>query len=440
MDVSRRQVMLGFPLAVATAAHGLPARATANSAGVEVLDSWYRLVLELVRHTATYSPPVASRAFAYLGVIAFEAVASGDPRLKSLSGQLTDLAAPPARRAGQEYNDVAVLQAALADGAAALFSNTGPTGQRALAAMTRKLTATAAASVRPDVAERSASLGREIAAHVLAWAATDGGARIDNMGFPQAFTPRNAPDAWVPTSLVSQQQAPLLPDWGRNRTFAMASVDACGLPPPPPYSEEPSSAFYTEAREVYDVTTSLTDEQRLIARFWSDDPMLSPTPPGHWISIALDVLDTEDAPLDQRAEVLARLGVTLADSFIACWHTKFEYDLLRPVTYIRRTMDPKWEPLLITPPFPEYPSGHSTQSGAAAAVLTAAFGTDFAFDDRTHEDDGLPVRSFPSFEAAAREAALSRLYGGIHFRSAIDCGLDQGACVGGYAIALTMRA
>lgn len=440
MDVSRRQVMLGLPLAVATIGHVVPARAAANSAGIEVLDTWYRLVLELVRHTATYSPPVASRAFAYLGVIAFEAVASGDPRLKSLSGQLTELAAPPARRAGETYDDVVVLQAALADGAAALFSNTGPTGQRALTAMTRKMTAIAAASVRPDVAERSASLGREIAAHVLAWAETDGGARIDNMGFAQTFTPREAPDAWVPTSLVSQQQAPLLADWGRNRTFAMTSVDACGLPPPPAYSEDEGSAFYAEAREVYDVTTHLTDEQRLIARFWSDDPMLSPTPPGHWISIALDVFDAEDAPLDQRVEVLARLGITLADSFIACWHTKFEYDLLRPVTYIRRTMDPKWEPLLITPPFPEYPSGHSTQSGAAAAVLTAAFGADFAFDDRTHEDDGLPVRSFPSFEAAAREAALSRLYGGIHFRSAIDRGLAQGVCVGGYANALEMRA
>ena len=219
MDVSRRQVMLGLPLAVATAGHGLPARAAANSAGIQILDTWYRLVLELVRHTATYSPPVASRAFAYLGVIAFEAVASGDLRLKSLSGQLTDLAALPARRVGQRFDDVVVLQAALADGAAALFSNTGPTGQRALSAMTRKLTAAAAASVSPDVAERSASLGREIAAHVLAWAATDGGARIDNMGFPAHWTPNPAPGSWVPTSKIVLQQAPLLPDWGRNRPF-----------------------------------------------------------------------------------------------------------------------------------------------------------------------------------------------------------------------------
>jgi len=123
-----------------------------------------------------------------------------------------------------------------------------------------------------------------------------------------------------------------------------------------------------------------------------------------------------------------------------CWRVKYEYDLLRPVTYIQRLIDPKWRPLLITPPFPEYPSGHSSQSGAAATVLNGFFGENFAFTDRTHEKDGLPPRSFPSFWAAAEEAALSRLYGGIHFRAAIARGLDQGRCVGARVIALSTRA
>ena len=114
--------------------------------------------------------------------------------------------------------------------------------------------------------------------------------------------------------------------------------------------------------------------------------------------------------------VLALLGIAISDGFVQCWRSKFEYDLLRPITYIRRVIDPNWEPLLNTPPFPEYPSGHSTQSGAAATVLTAVFGENFAFDDSTHVDDGLPVRSFPNFRAAADEAGISRLYGGIHFR------------------------
>ena len=125
-----------------------------------------------------------------------------------------------------------------------------------------------------------------------------------------------------------------------------------------------------------------------------------------------------------------------AHTFIACWQAKFAYNLLRPVTYIRQHIDPKWEPLLITPPFPEYPSGHSTQSGAAAGVLTAIFGEGFAFEDATHEDDGLAPRAFASFHDAAKEAAISRLYGGIHYRAAIDRGLEQGACVAQFAVGL----
>jgi membrane-associated phospholipid phosphatase len=137
--------------------------------------------------------------------------------------------------------------------------------------------------------------------------------------------------------------------------------------------------------------------------------------------------------------VLARVGIAVADAFISCWHEKYRFDLVRPVSYVRRHIDPQWEPLLITPPFPEYPSGHSTQSAAAATVLTAFFGENYAFDDRTGERDGLEPRSFTSFWAAAEEAGMSRLYGGIHFRSAIEAGLEQGRCVGAYVAALRTR-
>ena len=128
-----------------------------------------------------------------------------------------------------------------------------------------------------------------------------------------------------------------------------------------------------------------------------------------------------------------------ADAFIGCWSAKFKYDLVRPITYIRRSIDPKWEPLLNTPPFPEYPSGHSMQSAAAAAVLTSAFGDNFAFEDTTRHGDGLKPRSFASFRAAADEAAISRLYGGIHFRAAIERGQEQGRCIGAYADCLAHK-
>lgn len=425
-------------LCVIMVALTVPAAASPMGAD-KVIRDWYRLVLELVRHTPTYSPPVASRAFAYLGVTSYEALASGDRTLTSLSGQLNGLTAVPQREPGQSYDEAVIVQAALSSAARELFGNTGPTGQRALKRMTEKLSAEVSVGLAPDLVARSEAYGKSVTAHILAWSKGDGGAKIENMGFPLEFALNKGPSHWVPTSLINQQQLPLLPKWGENRPFAMEAGNGCPLPPPPAYSEEKGSEFHQEAMEVYETVKNLTAEQRAIARFWSDDPMLSPTPPGHWIVIALNILDERKASAAEHADLMARLGVTVADAFIGCWHSKFEYDLLRPVTYIKRVIDPKWEPILITPPFPEYPSGHSTQSGAAATVLTAFFGENFAFTDSTHDKDKLPSRSFENFWDAAEEAGVSRLYGGIHFRAAIERGLDQGRCIGEKTVALRTR-
>lgn len=405
----------------------------------DTLDTWYRLTLELVRHTATYTPPVASRAFAYIGITAFESVASGSTDLQSLAGQVHGLTALPKREDGQIYDDGVVLQAAMAQSVADFFSNTGPTGQRAMAAMAAKQTAKVAEGLAPDVVARSEAFGRAVAAHIRAWSLDDGGAVIENMGFPYEYALTEGPAHWVPTNLVRQQQTPLLPNWGKNRTFAMPAGTTCPVPPPPDYSEDPASAFYKEAMEVYEAKAAMTPEQTQIARSWSDDPMLSTTPPGHWISITRQILERDNAPLDVQVEAMAKLGVGLADAFIGCWDAKYKYDLVRPITYIRRVIDPKWEPLLNTPPFPEFPSGHSTQSGTAEVILTELFGENFAFEDITMAPDGLKPRVFKSFHEAAEEAGMSRLYGGIHFRSAIVLGLEQGRCIAAYTVALKTR-
>ncbi len=434
----QRRHFLG--LAVAATASTFPAlqlRAEAGGDPLRVLTQWYRLVLELVRHTATYSPPVASRAFAYLGVTAYEALATGTPALHSLAGQLTDLTAFPDQPA--TFDPALVLHGAMTQAVRHFFGNTGPTGQRAMDAMEKRLGEGLHADHPADHIAASLAFGQSVADHVIAWAATDGGELVENMGFPLEYALTDGPAHWVPTSAIRLQQSPLLPNWGNNRPFALPAAEiasGCGLPAPTPYSEDPASAFYAEAAEVVATKAALTDEQKLIARYWSDDPMLSPTPPGHWLAIVLQIIDRDGLPADRAADALMRLGVAVADGFIACWASKYRYDLVRPVTYIRRLMDPAWEPLLITPPFPEYPSGHSTQSGAAAAVLTAIFGPDFAFTDAIYVDDGLGERHFASFDAAAEEAAISRIYGGIHTRPAIAFGLTQGACIGAYTVKL----
>jgi membrane-associated phospholipid phosphatase len=222
--------------------------------------------------------------------------------------------------------------------------------------------------------------------------------------------------------------------------MALDSALTCDPGPPPPFSTDLDSAFFAEALEVFETVNSLTPGQREIALFWSDDPGQTATPPGHSVSILGQVLRAQDRSLADAAVGYARLGIAVCDAFIACWRVKYRHNLVRPISYIRSSIDPTWgDPLpLTTPPFPEYTSGHSIQSAAAAEVLTATFG-EVAFTDHTHDARGLAPRSFDSFAAFAEEAAISRLYGGIHYRSAIERGLEQGRCVGAEVAALAMR-
>lgn len=237
--------------------------------------------------------------------------------------------------------------------------------------------------------------------------------------------------------------SPLQPHWGENRPFVLENGATCAPPPPPAYSTDPASPMFQEATELYTTVKNLTPEQREIALFWSDDPGLTATPPGHSIAIATQVLRTEQASLPVAATTYARLGMALSDAFIACWNTKFTYNRIRPITYIRQVIDPTWnrpaptDPV-ITPPFPEYTSGHATESGATARILTAIFGENYAFEDQSQQRLGFAPRAFASFDAAAEEAAMSRLYGGIHFRSANENGLAQGRCIGDQVLQLDM--
>jgi membrane-associated phospholipid phosphatase len=167
-----------------------------------------------------------------------------------------------------------------------------------------------------------------------------------------------------------------------------------------------------------------------IAFYWADNAGESGTPVGHWISIASQMVSERHMTLEDAARLMVLTAAAQADAFIASWGYKYQYNFIRPRTYIRRLIDSTWEPLIPTPPFPEYPSGHSTQSAAAAAVLTALVGDDVAFEDSTSVSIGHAVRQFASFNAASQEAGMSRIYGGIHFPSGNTSGRALGECVG----------
>ena len=278
---------------------------------------------------------------------------------------------------------------------ASIFARLVPVGRSddlaALAALEARFERRFRRTLPREVVARSVRRGRDVAAAVFAWSTGDGGHEGYLRNFPP-YSPPAGPGLWVPTppAFLSALQ----PTWGRNRCFVIA--DGAARPPGdhPRYSERPRSAFRREALEVYDAVNSRTAEQEAIARFWSDDPGVTSTPPGHSLSIATQVLRRERASLAKAAETYARVGMAVSDAFVACWFQKYRYNLLRPVTYIQRLIDAEWLPVLVTPPFPEYPSGHSVQSGAAFQVLSDLFGDRYAFTDRTHEDRGLAPRRF----------------------------------------------
>lgn len=389
--------------------------------------AWFDLQLKLVKETPGFSPPVASRAFAYAGVTLYEAVAPGMPAYQSLAGQLNGLVAWPQAAPGPMQHWPAVANSALAAITRLLFVNASSENKAAISALELRFANQFRPLLQAEAFQRAVARGKIVAEAIYHWSLSDGGHEGHLKNLPYTYKAPAGPRLWVPTSPNFSRA--LQPYWGNNRTFALNAHSECQPPPPPPYSEQPGTKFYDEMMEVYNTANNLTREQRAIAEFWADNPGETATPPGHSISILNQIIKLKQTNLETAAEAYAKVGMAVADAFIACWRTKYQYNLLRPITCIQSFIDSAWNPLMNTPPFPEFTSGHSVQSAATAQVLTDLFGA-VAFTDHTHDSRGLSPRAFSSFFVAADEAAISRLYGGIHFRSAIEFGLEQGKCVG----------
>jgi len=445
-------------------------RAAPPPVDARMLTDWMRAQYALVR-AERLSPPVASRVFAYGAVALYEAVAAGSPRLRSLAGQLNGLSALPRPEPRERYDWAIVAASAETTLLKVLFKEGLPATQVAIAQLGDSQIAARRAS-RP-VHDRSTAYGATLGRAIAEWATGDRFFETRGLAWKpprgrRYWVNTAEPQQYISSSLSAQSEAVSLrnpadtltagaaaerslivsrpksasiktlaalnptgatePYWGRLRPFVLTSMDECAPPRPPPYSEAPGSEFYRQAKAVYDTGSTLTPEQREIALYWADNPGESGTPPGHWLLIASQLVGELQLDAERTAEMLVLTSVAMADAFISCWHEKFSWSLIRPITYIHRVIDPRWHTLISTPPFPEYTAGHAVQSGAAAGALTALLG-DRPFADSTHVTIGRPVRSFPSFRAAAEEAARSRLYAGLHYPVSLTIGTAQGECI-----------
>lgn len=453
----------------------LPAACTRSpDTDPRMVAEWMHTFYGIVR-SERIGPPVASRLLAYASVAMHEGLAAATPGMTSLAGGANGLPPLPAAERGVRYDPTIVAVTAERTLLDSLMAQALPSTKAIIGRLVDSLVADRlAGGVSEEVQTDSETLGAAIGDAVVAWARADGFAETRgrpytlpvgeglwgndsprHLGATQSYSgatefvgldnPANVmrPGAASDRDLILNRpkapgttEMPALnivgitePYWGTVRPFMLRRWDECPIADPPAYSADSTSDLYREAMAVYEAQRTLTAEQRTIALYWADNPGETGTPAGHWLAIAGQMVSQRNLSAPDAARLFVATTTAIADAFIAVWGYKFQYNLLRPRMYIRRFIDPEWEPMITTPPFPEYPSGHSSQSGAAAAAIAGLIG-DGSFDDSTSVAIGHEVRRFSSFVEAAEEAAISRLYGGIHYPIGNSAGVEVGVCIG----------
>ena len=388
-----------------------------SSFNAEVLDKWMTLQLRLLRN-ATGTPNHAfSRHFAYAGVAALESLAPGINGIEKWTSKFNGLSGLPAADQSNRYYYPANVNAAMASINKAFFPNGNETDKAAIDSLEAALNESFLAQAPQGLIDFSAGYGKAVAAAVFNWAETDGYKNSN-----AAYTPPAGPGLWVATPPAFANA--ITPYWGNNRTIFIGSIENTQPPAPPAYSTDPKSAFYQMVKQVYDVSLTLTDEQKAMALFWRDVP--GATTPGHWLSIVQQVVRQTASSLERAALAYAVVGGAGYDALISCWQTKYHYNLLRPVTYIRDVLGfSSWTSFITTPAHPEYSSAHGVYSGAESEALYRLYGNIGSFTDHTYDYLGFAPMTFPSLRSIGENAAQSRLYAGIHYQQTIDASLIQ---------------
>lgn len=409
----------------------------ADATEAAVATRWMDLFLEVERYAPGYRPPVAARALGYIGLAVYETVVPGSTEYQSVAGRFSGLVVPKPE-AGKTYRwDVAVNETFYYM-MKSFFPHVVDADKARIEALYRQLTVTTGTT---DELTRSKAFGQAVATAVFAYSKTDvAGHEAYLRNQPADYVPPTGPGKWQPAAPDFGKA--LLPYWGRVRTFAASEAEKIARPPVA-YNTGVLSPMFAQGLDVYTTATPLRYEQQWIAEFWSDDIYkLTFEPAGRWLAIAQQVIKQEKTSLQKAAYTYAKLGIGLSDIGVACWGSKYTYNLERPITYINRTINPNWKPNLnnplasiygLTPPFPAYPSGHSCFGAVAAEVLTDIYGANYALTDRCHEGRtefiGTP-RSFNNFYEMATENALSRIPLGVHYRMDCEEGLRMGYAIG----------
>jgi hypothetical protein len=385
-----------------------------------------------------FPPMIASRNYVYANIAAFEVIAAGDSNYISLSGQIKHMPVMPKPEAGKQIDfPLAAMLAFIKAGNAVTFPEGSMMGY--YDELTRKADS---AGMPSDVLQNTIAYADTVFKTVMAWSKKDNYAQIRSA---PRFTVIDSPGRWVPTPPMYAQAVE--PHWREMRTMVLDSASQFMPPRPPKFEvQDKSSAFYKAMTEVKAVSDSLNEEQKHIADFWDDNPFkLNVTghvmfatkkfsPPGHWMNIVGIAAEKNKADFNTTVYAYAKTAIALYDGFISCWDEKYRSNYVRPETVINKYLNAEWRPYIQTPPFPSYTSGHATISACAAEVMTEVFSDKTSFTDTSLLEFGIKSRVIKSFRDAATEAAMSRLYGGIHYRFDNEEGAKAGRKAGEFIV------
>lgn len=408
-------------MAIAIAGFAFPAVAQQEAyrrvRPADVLTQWMDLQSQLAR-SCTGIPHVAySRHFCYTAIVAYESMVHGEGKYRSLAGQLSGLDQLPAPPQGEMYWPTS-LNAGYATMLRYFYSSFGNAAAR-IDSLEQHQEQLQLKYSGGEIVERSRGYGQQIAAAIIKWSKTDGADK------ERLYAPPQGDGMWVPTPPLFARAS--TPYWSSNRSLTKNLAAEITILKPPVYSADPGSEFYKMVNEVFAVSEHLTPEQKATALYWDDSPNGSyKTVYGHWASLLSGLVKQQNVSLIKAAEAFAKMTMSMYEAAILAWDGKYRFNVVRPVTYIQQYINKQWTPVINTPPHPEFPAAHATLSNAAATALCSVFGETCAVTDYTYTDIGLKERTYTSLQNVAKEAGMSRLYGGIHYRYSIEQGFKLG--------------
>jgi PAP2 superfamily len=387
--------------------------------------------------TDIFSPPVASRVYVYPLLASYEAAKYANPKAMSLTAQLKGFGEMPIPEKGAEYDfTVSAITAFCTTAKKVVFSTKDIDNFQTIALAELKERS------NEETHKRSIEFGEKIAQTIIKRLSSD--LYKETRGMERFEVTTNQPARWVPT--LPDYADAVEPHWMKMKVMTLDTASQFRHPVPIAYSEDPKSEFWKQVTTVYETVKNITPEQDNIVTFWDDNPFVSRhkghlmfqdkkmTPGGHWLAICRIVSRHQKADFVKTAQAYSLTSVALFEAFVSCWDEKYATTFVRPETVIVNRIEKNWQPYLVTPPFPSYTSGHSTISASAAEMLTSIYGDNIAFTDSTEKEYGLPIRSFKSFREAAKEASISRVYGGIHYPMDCEKGNEQGTKVGQWVV------